>query len=92
MVLMLPYLIYLLQLSLRSAEGFDVVASVLDSTLTKSIAVLISWVLAHHLLAGIRFILLDFDLGVSRSVARNTAWLTHAGAIILTLLAAGILF
>lgn len=32
------------------------------------------WSLAHHLFAGIRFLLLDIDIGVMRSTARQTAW------------------
>lgn len=92
MALLLPGLIYLLGLSLHSAEGFAQVGNLLNSPFSKSMAVLMSWMLAHHLLAGIRFLLLDFDLGVTRTASRQTAWLTHAGAIIVAMIAAGVLF
>ena len=91
MVLLLPGLIYLLGLSLESAEGFSRVAGLVNSSLAKLLAVLLSWVLAHHLLAGIRFLLLDIDLGVSRTRARHTAWLTHGLALVSALLVGGYL-
>lgn len=92
MALLLPGLIYLLGLSLHSADGFAQVGELLAGTFAKSVAVLLSWMLAHHLLAGIRFLLLDFDLGITRAVSRQTAWLTHGGAIISALVMAGVLF
>jgi len=37
-----------------------------------------TWALAHHLLAGIRYLLLDLDLGVDRAAARRSAWIVFA--------------
>ena len=91
MILSLPGLVYLLNLSLTDQAGFAVVAGLLHSPLVKMLAVLFCWALTHHILAGIRFMLLDFDVGVERAVARQTAWLVHACAIIITaFVAAGI--
>ncbi len=92
MVILLPGLVYALNLSLSSAEGFAQVSGLLSSPVAKSFAVLVCWMLSHHLLAGIRFMLLDFDVGVSKSTARQTAWLVHACAVTVTLLAIGMLF
>jgi succinate dehydrogenase / fumarate reductase cytochrome b subunit len=93
MVILLPGLVYALDLSLRGVEGFAQVSGLFSSPVAKGVAVLLCWMLSHHLLAGIRFMLLDFDVGVSKSVAQQTAWLAHAGAIIMTvLIAAGLLF
>ena len=92
MTLLLPGVIYLLALSLQSEEGFSRASEFLQLGTVRFFAVLLVWVLTHHLLAGIRFLLLDFDLGVSRAVARKTAWLTHVAAIIVTVFAAGVLF
>ena len=47
-----------------------------------------AWAFAHHLLAGIRFLLIDFDIGVSKPSARFTAWLVHGGAAFIALLTA----
>lgn len=92
MVLLLPGLIYLLDLSLRSAEDFARALSLLDSDISRVAALILAWSFSHHILAGIRFMLIDFELGISRAAARRIAWLVHGGALLLTVLAAGTLF
>lgn len=93
MVILLPGLLYLLDLSLSSAEGFAQVTGLLSSYVAKGIAVGLCWTFSHHLFAGIRFMLLDFDVGVSKSAACQTAWLVHISAVAVTVLvAAGVLF
>ncbi|MBN4079226.1 succinate dehydrogenase, cytochrome b556 subunit [Beggiatoa alba] len=92
MVLVLPGFVYLLSLSLSDQAGFEQVSGWLTSLAVKSLAVFLGWALIHHMLAGIRFILLDFDLGIERAIARQTAWLVHVLAAIATLSLAGWLF
>ena len=88
MVLALPGLIYLLQTSLTSPEGFSQAVALLDSQISRLFAVLMSWMLAHHLFAGIRFLILDFDVGLTKSVSRKTAWLVHICAAVAAIMAA----
>lgn len=92
MILALPGLVYLLNLSLIDKAGFAVVANLLSSPVVKMLAVLFCWALTHHVLSGLRFILLDFDVGVERVVARQTAWLVHACAIAITAFTAAWIF
>jgi len=92
MILSLPGLVYLLNLSLADQAGFTQVAGLLTSPALKILAVLFCWALAHHILAGIRFILLDFDLGIERDAARKTAWLVHAGALVVSTVLAALIF
>lgn len=92
MVLLLPGFVYLLSLSLSNQAGFAQVAGLLSSLPAKGLAVFLAWALIHHLLAGIRFLLLDFDWGVERAIARKTAWLVHALAAAATLWIAGVIF
>jgi len=40
--------------------------------------------LSHHLLAGIRHLLLDVEIGLEKSSARASAWLVNLGAILAT--------
>jgi succinate dehydrogenase / fumarate reductase cytochrome b subunit len=91
MVLFLPGLLYLLQLSLASPEGFSQAATILDGRVARLFGVLMTWALAHHLLAGIRFLILDFDIGLTKGIARKTAWLVHTGGIVVAVIAAGTL-
>ncbi len=92
MILALPGLVYLLNLSLSNQVGFSQVADLFTSPGLKLLAVLLGWALTHHILAGIRFMLLDFNLGIDRAVARKTAWLVHVGALLLTAVLAGLIF
>lgn len=92
MVLLMPGFVYLLSLSLRDQAGFDQVVGLLNSTPAKFMAVALCWVLAHHLLAGLRFLILDFDIGVERLIARRTAWFVHLTAALLAALSAGLMF
>jgi succinate dehydrogenase / fumarate reductase cytochrome b subunit len=91
MVLALPGLIYLLQISLSSPEGFYQASTILDGQIARLFAVLMSWSLAHHLFAGIRFLILDFDIGLTKDVARKTAWLVHVSAAVVAVYSAGLL-
>ncbi|MCF6210109.1 MAG: succinate dehydrogenase, cytochrome b556 subunit [Gammaproteobacteria bacterium] len=89
MVLLLPVLVYLFELSLRNEQGFQAVIDLMQSMPARVLGVLLVWLLAHHFFAGIRFLLLDVDLGMEKSEVRKTAWMVHAAAIIATLLVVG---
>jgi len=86
MVLLLPAFIYGFDLSLRNAEGFHRVSTLLQSDFVKWLVVASAWLLAHHLLAGVRFLLLDFHIGIAKHSARRSAWLVHAGAALVAIL------
>lgn len=73
--LMIPAFIYWLALSLRSAESYAVALTLLQQPWIEAGAMLLAWALIHHLLAGVRFLLLDLDIGLSLPVARASAWL-----------------
>jgi len=79
----LPFLIYALDLSLQDEAGFTQILKSLDSIAVKIILLLLAWSLLHHLLAGIRYLLLDIDIGIEKQQARSTAWLVIILALIL---------
>ncbi len=83
MVLLIPAMVYLLDISLASEEGFQQVGSLLGNMTVKLIMVLLSWALLHHLFAGIRYLFLDFDVGVGLLESRVTAWLVFSLAALL---------
>jgi succinate dehydrogenase / fumarate reductase cytochrome b subunit len=89
MFLAVPFAIYALDLSLRSPEGFARVRDWLAGGWGRALLLLAVWGLAHHLLAGIRFLLIDLDLGVERGTMRRTAWGVHLGALAILALTAG---
>ncbi len=75
MFLLIPFCIYLLEMSVSDETGFHQVLAMIDSLPFQILLFLMLWILLHHLLAGIRYLLIDMDIGVDRIVARKSAWL-----------------
>ncbi len=89
MVLSIPLLIYLLDLSLSGPQGFAQAAALFDNILVKLILLGFVWGLMHHLLAGIRYLLIDIDIGVEKPLFRQTAWAVIVAAPVLALILTG---
>lgn len=81
--LSIPFFLYLFDLSLASQAGFDEAKSILDQSLVKYGCIILLWGLIHHFLAGIRFLLIDLHIGLSKSAANKGAWLIHVSEIII---------
>jgi succinate dehydrogenase / fumarate reductase, cytochrome b subunit len=89
--LFLPFSVYLLELSLQSAESFDSVKQLLNQPLMLALQVLVLWSISHHFFAGIRFLLIDAEIGVEKSQARYGAWLVLlAEAVTMLLIIVGV--
>lgn len=71
--LLMPVGIFLLDLSLMNPEGFATAAAVFDSFCGKAVLLLLMWAFVHHLLAGLRCIGIDVDLGIEKPVFLKTA-------------------
>ena len=92
MFIALPYLIYLLDLSLSGPTGFAEAVDSVHGFVGTVFVFLIMWSLSHHLLAGIRYLLIDIDLGVEKEMARQTALaVVVAGPVLGLLLTGGVL-
>lgn len=83
--LALPFLAYLFALSLQGPGGYASALEWLAHPLARLTALLLVWSIAHHLLAGIRHLLLDIHLGVNKTAARASAWVVNIAALLLTL-------
>ena len=86
-----PVGMYLLELSLRDDIGFAHVRSLFAQLSVKGAAALMVWALAHHILAGVRHLSSDFDVGSPLLVARRSAWFVNLGGVVIALFAAGTL-
>src|SRR5947209_6676236 len=79
------WLLYLLDASLASEQGF---AHVRDDYLRLPIAKLaltvFIWAYAHHFCAGIRFLLLDLNMGIELAPARRSATAVIVMGLLLT--------
>ncbi|UOP05110.2 succinate dehydrogenase, cytochrome b556 subunit [Conchiformibius kuhniae] len=71
--LLLPVLLALLGGSLSSGETFETYKAWADNFLFKLILWGVLWAFMHHLLAGVRFLLLDAHIGTDLHTARKSA-------------------
>lgn len=86
-----PIGVYLLDRSLQNEQGFAQVTGLLGYGAVRVAMVVVIWALAHHVLAGVRHLLSDFDVGSPLRVARRTAWFVNLGGVAVALLAAAAL-
>lgn len=87
--LSVPFAVYLFGLSLRDAAGFAQVQALFESsTVLRLLTLVAAWAIVHHFCAGVRYLVLDFGVGLERGAARASAWAVFACEIaILALLA-----
>lgn len=84
-----PVGVLLLDRSLQNEQGFADVTGLLGHGAVKAAIVLVVWALAHHVLAGVRHLLSDFDVGSPLWLARRSAWFVNLGGVAAALFAAG---
>lgn len=87
--LAIPYAVYLLDLSISSEKTFTQVQQILNQPVMLAVQILLLWSLAHHFFAGIRFLLIDAEVGVEKSQARIGAWLVLAAETLTILVIVG---
>ena len=92
MFLLLPGILGLFDLSLRSELTYRRLQQLADGWVVKTCLALLAWALLHHLAAGIRYLLLDLDWGVDREPARRSAWIVFAVSLPLALWIALMIF
>lgn len=86
MFIALPFMVYLLHLSASGEAGFQRSLALLQEPPVKLVMLLLAWSIYHHLFAGIRYLLIDVDVGVEKPAARASAMAVFGGG----LLAAGL--
>lgn len=92
LVLMFPGLLWLLQQSLAGDEEYRRVVSLFQSHSLRMVLFVYLLLAFHHLLAGIRHLLLDIDIGISRRSSRWGAWIVLGGVLTVSLFAGARLF
>ncbi|HYE39228.1 MAG TPA: succinate dehydrogenase, cytochrome b556 subunit [Ramlibacter sp.] len=80
------WLLYMLDASLASEPGFEQMRGYyLRLPLVKLALIVFAWAFFHHLLAGIRFLLLDLNKGIELQPARASAIAVLVASLLLTL-------
>ena len=75
------WLLYLLDVSLESEQGFAHIQEYLRMPLAKIGLLVLIWAYCHHFCAGVRYLLLDLNVGVELRPAR----ISSAVVIVLSL-------
>ena len=81
----IPLAICAVQNALASPEAWAQMRVTLASPLAKLVVVVLAWAFIHHLLAGIRHLLMDVHVGVELSGARRSAAFTMVLSVVLTI-------
>ena len=78
------WLLFLLDRSLASEQGFEYVKRYAGLTPVKLSLLVLVWAYCHHFCAGIRFLFLDLDKGVDQPTARLTSVVVFVASLALT--------
>lgn len=87
----IPFSVYVLDLSLQNPQGYAQVIAWFNQSSFKVAAIILIWALTHHLLAGVRHLLNDVDVGSQLPAARRSAWIVNLGSVVVALIATGVL-
>jgi succinate dehydrogenase / fumarate reductase cytochrome b subunit len=79
----IAFLLYLLDQSLASAQGLEHARETLALPLPKVLLLVVVATLIYHLVAGVKHLLLDFDVGDTIEGGRLAAQLTIAISLVL---------
>jgi len=71
-------ILWLLQLTLQSPDGFAQATGFAQSWVGKLFLIGIGWAFMHHFFAGLRFLLLDMHVGTELASARRSSWVVLA--------------
>ncbi|TNF95918.1 MAG: succinate dehydrogenase, cytochrome b556 subunit [Gammaproteobacteria bacterium] len=75
MFVSIPLLVYLFHLSVTGEPEFERTLVLLQNPFMKLLLLLLAWSVFHHLFAGIRYLLIDIDIGINKPQARMSAYI-----------------
>ena len=85
--LMLPFLLYLFQLSVTSESSFEYFKGILQNPLVKLVLLGLIWAYMQHFAAGVRHLFMDVHWAIEKDSSRQSAIAVLAVSLILTALA-----
>ena len=92
MFALLPFVLYLLQNSLRSEISFAYYQGFVTYPLVKLIILALVWGYMHHFCAGVRHLVMDAHIGLDKDSARKSSVAVLVISLALTLIVALKLF
>lgn len=88
MFLLLPFILYLFDLSITSEISFALLQGFASHWFVKLLILAVSWGYLHHFCGGIRHLIMDAHIGLSKEGARKSANIVFAVSLPLTFLVA----
>ena len=82
--LLLPFILFLFDQSLASELSYQKFQAFTGNILVKLICLGLIWCFLHHFCAGIRYLLLDLEIGVEKSEANRSAIVVFVLGVTLT--------
>lgn len=73
MFLLLPFILYLFDLSITSEISFAYLAGFTSHWFVKLLILALSWAYLHHFCAGVRHLVMDLHIGLSKESAAKSA-------------------
>lgn len=86
LVLLLPFILYLLEQSITSELSFEYFKSFTSHWFVKLVILGLAWGYLHHFSAGVRHMLLDVHVGLDLPAARKSAGMVFVVSLLLTAL------
>lgn len=86
MFALLPVVLYLFELSIRSEMSFAHFAGIASHPLAKLVLLALAWGYLQHFCAGVRHLFMDLHLGLDKDSARKSAATVLAVSLFLTAL------
>jgi len=80
--LAIPSMAYMLDMSVGSEAGYEQVQQLFAHPLLKLILLILGWSICHHFFAGLRYLLLDVDIGIDLKSARTSAMAVMVAAVL----------
>ncbi|MFH1813212.1 MAG: succinate dehydrogenase, cytochrome b556 subunit [Pseudomonadota bacterium] len=88
LLISLPVLALVLDRSLASEAAFESLREAVDTPWWGPVLLALTWAAAHHVLAGVRHLLMDIGIGSPLDQARTSAWAVILTAVIIGIAAA----
>ena len=92
MFVLLPFILLLLDKSLRSEISFEHFKGIASHWFVKLIILALTWAYLHHFCAGIRHLFMDVHVGLDKETAKKSAVIVLAMSLPLTAIVALKLF
>jgi len=92
MFALLPVVLYLFDLSIRSELSFAYFAGIAANPLVKLVILALAWAYFQHFCAGVRHLFMDLHMGLDKDSARQSATSVLVVSLLLTALVALKLF